>query len=512
MAARPEHRVRRQRLVVDAATPELALALQSRLSELNQRALLPAIEAVLAELAPPGRQVRIDRLDVDLGEMTPDALDDELPRRLRAALREALGDALRGGPDDPAPGVAWRREGEARMELLGHWLARGTLPFWAPRAPPSLEALVMEGAAADPAALAATVRRLGRSRASLERLAAQLRDPALAALVRALEPEHAALVLAYVTDLRRVHRRAPLIPVAEPRFRRLLWVLAHAYLVRDPGTEFNRKSFLRSLLRGMARDQGVPYAGLLVTLRAGLSLTRRHRAAGASLPAVLASLLHDLEAGSSPDHHSAADPVGPHDDASTGDGDERGVGGPRSSQATDEDWESAEDADGEGEWDDASSGGEAEWDDGWDEDEALDDAWGGAGAEGGDGWREDESARDAWGADAAERDGWNDDGAERDTWGGDAAGRDGQDENEAARDEWGGDEAERDGAALPERRPPSLFSRRCARSRSAAPRFPRRRCRRARGGAQTGAGRRVQPVRSRQDQHRRRPERDRRGD
>jgi Contractile injection system tape measure protein len=295
-----EHRVRRQRLVVDAATPELALALRPRLEELNHRALLPVIEAVLDELAPPGRQVRIGRLELDLGEIPARTLEAELPRRLAAELRQSLADALRGGPTAPAPGVAWRAEAEARAELLEWRLVRGTQPYWAPRSVLSLEALVTEMAADDPATLADTLRALGRRRVVLERLAAQLRDPALAAVVRVLEPVHAALVLAYVTDLRRVHRRAPLLSLGDPPFRRMLWVLAQAYLVRDPGSQFNRKSFLRSLLHGMAAEQQVSYAALLAALRTGLERMRRHRPAGASLPAVVAALVDEHERASGP--------------------------------------------------------------------------------------------------------------------------------------------------------------------------------------------------------------------
>jgi hypothetical protein len=290
-----EHRVRRERLVVDAATPEVAMALRPRLGELNRRVLVPVIDSVLAELAPPGRQVRIERLELDLGEVAAGALEAELPGRLAAELRRALADALRDGLAHPAPGVAWRGEAEARAELLEAQLARGTLPYWAPRSALSLESLVAEMAAGDPARLAAAVRRLGRRRLVLERLAAQLRDPTLAALVRVLEPVHAAVVLAYVTDVRRVHRRAPLLPLGERRFRGLLWVLAHAYLVRDPGSQFNAKSFLRSLLRGLAMEQRVDYAALVATLDAGLRRTRRHRGPGASLPLVVAALLRDLE-------------------------------------------------------------------------------------------------------------------------------------------------------------------------------------------------------------------------
>jgi hypothetical protein len=302
--------VRSQRLEVEASRA-VALALQPRLSDLNRRRLLPVIERVLRQAGEPGRQVHIHRLRVDLGEVPLGALEDELPRLLERELRRAVHAALRG--EDAEARVRGRPLARARAELLERHLLHGTLPFWAP-AGTSLRSLVGEMAQAEPGLLAETVRRLASHPLVLERLAAQLGDAALARLVRVLEPEHAGLVLAYVLDLRRVHRRAPLLPLSEHRFGRALWMVVQAYLLRDPGSEFNRRSFVRSLLRGMASAQGLDYAALLATLRRGLARTRRHRAARSSLPAVVGELLR--EAGMAED-----DPADHAASASRGDAD-----------------------------------------------------------------------------------------------------------------------------------------------------------------------------------------------
>ncbi|MFL5386014.1 MAG: contractile injection system tape measure protein, partial [Longimicrobiaceae bacterium] len=289
--------VRAQRLEVEAGSQVVAMALQPRLSDLNRRRLLPVIERVLRELDVPGRQVRIERLSVDLGTVSLSALDAELPRLLERELRRALAAALNGG--DREAGVRARPLAQARAELLEHHLLRGTLPFWAPPGT-SLASLVGEMAAAEPARLAGVVRRLGTRTGVVERLVGQLDDRGLARLVRVLEPEHAALVLAYVGDLRRTHRSAPLLPLSERRFGRHLWTLVQAYLVHDPGSEFNRRSFVGSLLRGMSRGHGLSYTALLATLARGLALTRRRRAVRSSLPAVVGELLREARAAGEP--------------------------------------------------------------------------------------------------------------------------------------------------------------------------------------------------------------------
>lgn len=277
--------------MVEAGSQRVALALQPRMSDLNRRRLIPVIERVLREMDVPGRQVRIERLVVDLGEVPLSELDRELPRLLEHDLRRAVAAALRG--EDREAGVRARPVEQARAELLEHHLLRGTLPFWAPPGT-SLASLVDEMAAQDAGRLADVVRRLGTRPRVLHRLVAQLSERGLARLVRVLEPQHAALVVAYVFDLRRVHRRQPLLPLSDRRFGRELWTLVQTYLVHDPGTGFNRRSFVRSLLRGMSRGQGLDYAALLATLARGLERTRRRRRpAGSSLPAVVGELLRE---------------------------------------------------------------------------------------------------------------------------------------------------------------------------------------------------------------------------
>lgn len=292
-----EHRVRRQRLELEVASEELALALQPRLPDLNRRHLVPVIERVLEEMAVPGRQVRIPALEIDLGTLRSGDLEHEAERRLERELRRALGDALRrsergGGPE------RWEPEAATHRRLLEHHLAHGTLPFWAPRPDElSLDELVRAMAEEDAAGLVATVRRLGRREEVLQRLAARLDETSRQRLLRLLEPRQATFVLAYLDELEESHEEEPLVPLPSPRLSRLLWYLTHAYLLRDPGTQFNRTSFVGSLLRGMAGEHGLDYAALLLTLRRGLQRLQSRRRSALSLPAVVERLTGELDAG-----------------------------------------------------------------------------------------------------------------------------------------------------------------------------------------------------------------------
>jgi Contractile injection system tape measure protein len=287
------HVIRKQTLQLTASSQALALTLQPRLGDLNRKRLLPVIERVLDGMDLAGRHVRIGRLELNLGRLSPADLEGEMERRLERTLRRSLEAALRRVGEDPKKDEGVQAREEWRREMLEHCLLYGTLPWWAPRRSLSLEDLFEEMAGEDPEGLVETVRELGRSRRVLERLAAQLGEAALRRLVRLLEPEHAVLILTYLGDVRQAHRTRPLVPLSEGALGRVLWVLTQAYLVHDPGSPFHRRSFVRSLLRGLAAREGLRYEDLLTALRRGLERTAGRGLVRSSLPAVVEELARE---------------------------------------------------------------------------------------------------------------------------------------------------------------------------------------------------------------------------
>jgi Contractile injection system tape measure protein len=290
----PRHHVRRQRFELRVSREATAVALQPHLASLNRRSWLPVIERVLDEFHRPGVHVRLDRLELDLGTLRPaslERLEDDVARRLEDALRGALEVAL--GDPERAPDV--RSTVAARGELLDHYLRSGHLPYGA-RGPASrfaLDPLVAELTTADPEELIRRLRGLALEPTALERLVRQLGEGTLGALTRRLEPRHAGLILAYLAGLREVHRTRRLVPLSDRELAVALWLLTQTFLLRDPGTQFNRRSFVRRLLGGLAQREGVAYEDLLTTLGQGLAQAGRRGPLASSLPGVVAALLRD---------------------------------------------------------------------------------------------------------------------------------------------------------------------------------------------------------------------------
>ncbi|NTX39322.1 hypothetical protein HUA78_33295 [Myxococcus sp. CA033] len=289
------HHIRKQTLRVELESEAQALVLQPRLSDFNRKRLLAIIEQVFDSVDVPGLHLRIDRLDVDLGTVPLDNFEQVVEERLTARLREVVEQAVHARRVAPAEGEQPRTEAEVRLELLEHYLLHGTLPYWAPRgAGFSFGALFAEVARSDPEALVILVGRHASMGRVIDRLVLQLDQRSLERLITLLEPKHAALLIDYIISLQALHRVEPVLPLSERGLSRLLWSLTLTYLVKEAGSQFNRKSALKQLLEGVAESQGLEYPELLTTLGIGLDQVRKRHPVLASLSFVIGELVREL--------------------------------------------------------------------------------------------------------------------------------------------------------------------------------------------------------------------------
>ncbi|MDQ1829279.1 contractile injection system tape measure protein [Massilia scottii] len=148
-----------------------------RLLELVKGRMLPALDAVLDEM-DDGRLRRIERLDIDLGDIPAHLLDAELAERLRELLRSALGEALHhpGGTGAPAPADD--------AALFERFLRSGSLDASADAH--AHTALLDRLLANDSDALSAMLRRVAGIPGVVKRLAQQFDQSQLRVLLRLL--------------------------------------------------------------------------------------------------------------------------------------------------------------------------------------------------------------------------------------------------------------------------------------------------------------------------------------
>lgn len=273
---------------------EAAARLRARIENLGWRLLPRAIERTIDAFGPIDGHLRIDRLALDLGTVSAANLETEtlaaLERALAAALRDALGNA-RHAPTASVrlqDGAAWR------LEQYEAYLATGTVanaPRGEPFAPNDAFALLAQ---TQPDELVAMLRRRGLAPYVLERLVAQLDAEGLAGLLALLAPADARAILDLLAQTLLAHRTALLerfVRLKLHELERALWIATLEFLLRDPGSQFNRRRYLEYLLRREAARTGVSYEALLVLLARALDVVRTAFGATASLPLTLGELL-----------------------------------------------------------------------------------------------------------------------------------------------------------------------------------------------------------------------------
>lgn len=283
MRTEPRHIIRRQ--VLELAAPDRATAetLQPELGRIHRRRLAPLLERCLTKSSPPERIVRIERLELDLGSVDPEHLEQELTDRLGPRLRQALAEHLcedrrRATGGDEEPGVT------SRLELVEHFVRTGRLPWWADASTPrlvegSLEHLIRH--AARPLALWA--RRL--SDPALRRLVLHVDDGSLIALCEALAaaaggPRSRSDGLQTPLGVQTLLKARPVIPGVPPdRYRTAVRQTLLATAVRDRPRD--PASLWEAVLTRLALQLDLPLATLVARLAKSLEVPAEGRATSA---------------------------------------------------------------------------------------------------------------------------------------------------------------------------------------------------------------------------------------
>ncbi len=293
------HVIQRILFEIDVASEQKALGVQHRISDFSRWQLGSILEACLTELAPPDVVFSFDRIELDLGPVSEERMEDELARKIRRALLDALSiNIFRANGAPVAQDGARTPVAVHRLHLLGVFLRRGAFPWSAQVQPP--DALLLGLIEELPEEVRRLLRALGSMAPVRRRLAFQFAEPTLHRLIHLIETQHAELILTYAQDVQQVHRRRPIVAEGTGTFGRALWEFILTYLLVERGSYFNTRSFVKSTLQQMAQRYRVGYAALLAGLLARVRALQLPSSARYALPSLLLSLREETLTGMHP--------------------------------------------------------------------------------------------------------------------------------------------------------------------------------------------------------------------
>lgn len=245
------HVIKKQILEVTFPDKSQATVGQAEMSALCKSDLTSAIERVFDRFEAIGGSLRLDRLELDLGVISPGDLRHGFSALLEQELMDQLlreGRAFRIAGSYPGHGEEGtgssepgRRKGavnepglSGRMELFGHYLATGNLPWWVYEEGFSdLNDLASELLEEAKDAFIRRLLPLLKSSHRLERLIYQLSDENLAGILEAISVHHSGsnrihqqMLKDMVGDFIQLHKEAQLLAVTSVNFRKIIWKFA----------------------------------------------------------------------------------------------------------------------------------------------------------------------------------------------------------------------------------------------------------------------------------------------
>lgn len=279
-----KHIIKRQRIELTVSNAAIASEIQDEISRVYRQRVVPLIDQYCTELGAPDRLYRIDSLEVDLGTLDAQDLEEQFVAQIKATLRKALAEQI--SQHEEVPTAAQNPKTRSALELFALFASTGSLPWWADHHQPdllseNLRQLLEES----PAAFAQLLRELLRDKNVRQRIVNQYSDtqlsqvcglltPALrgmfaqetSALMSALQKTIIHLNQTWPSDgqLQRTMSDQPLLPAytsqkttaVSAQMRQSIWrtILQVAASV---GQEYaTREAFSKAVLERMAKEAG----------------------------------------------------------------------------------------------------------------------------------------------------------------------------------------------------------------------------------------------------------------
>lgn len=222
------------------------------------------------------KDIRLQKLECDFGEINESDFEYEFSRKLQKFLMQFLEQLNTHGPESVHDVQVVARP-KSRMELLETMLRTGNIPWWAQsQSGVTLQSVLLEVLESSAKEFIALLKKLGRGATVRRRLSLRLSDEILGKIVRELEPAQADFIISYIDDTVQRNKDYSISGLSEKDFRPLLWDFVYEYLLIQNTTRFNRKSFVKWNIQRLANHYSTDYSQMLILI-AGNSIRLRKR-------------------------------------------------------------------------------------------------------------------------------------------------------------------------------------------------------------------------------------------
>ena len=241
--------------------------LQNRISQLFNYRLMGEMENYFEKVIPENLLLRLDKLELNLGSVNLQSLEDELTERFMDALQNEFSQRLQflqETGNSSLSGFSVETVGEGKLQLLEYFLINGALPWFADTATDfNITGLLDYLYQNESSALQNLIRAAGRNENVRKRLSYHFSDKSLHQLISILEPAESGYIIQSHTEIISLQKKQQIVQSESSEFSKAVWLFILDYLLVEKSSEFNRKMFLKSNLSQIAARFNISYQQLL---------------------------------------------------------------------------------------------------------------------------------------------------------------------------------------------------------------------------------------------------------
>lgn len=296
MAINNNHIIRQLRWESTFDDQKHGFDIQNRLSNWTQTQLLREANHVFGKFCPEELTLRIDSLELDLGEVPKDEMEISLAKRFREALWDQLKEVVRSANRGKTV-LEIIDEETSQLRMLNHFLRSGLMPWTHTAGSNSVNQILALQLKTNQKALVAMLRIVGLEGETRKRMAWQFNEPNIKGIIEGLEPNNHTQIIRFSDELEKIQQKENIIQISSRSFKKSVWTWIITHLLIRRGAIFNRYVFARDTLTQMANHYNIKYVDLLNMIREAMNRIRKTSYLRAELFQVLDFLIQEYELG-----------------------------------------------------------------------------------------------------------------------------------------------------------------------------------------------------------------------
>ena len=235
--------------------------LYGRWDTFNRTSSEGIVDEILSRYDTEDELIRIESLDLDLGELEEDEFYEQFPRRLAERLDETFASYLRSKEEHPDR-IAVVPIRQSWLEVFTYYMSHGYWP-WLEEERLTLPELLDKLVRTSSIELSHFLREKGKALTIRKRLVFQLDDIYQERLVHVVVPSESSFINAYARFLQDSYPEIKRPEIGKNDYRNAIWIILWGYLLSQDQGYFNRKQMVTYALRELSGYYSIYFVDLL---------------------------------------------------------------------------------------------------------------------------------------------------------------------------------------------------------------------------------------------------------